>query len=369
MPPKTTTSNEFVQKAVLDHITHPGYKPPSLPFVKELKWPSCFDSEDTEVDIGGDLVSKSAQERSYYYQTGLATLQQVLFLLLIDDLVDKPAGYFSAVQNAVESREVLKELIKKIDERLLANIVTAARVDTGFCEFIGVLWALERQNTEAVTWKLRPIFRPLLRVAGKADVSKSAKVKSVQKATTKRDQRLPTDLQFIQNVQNVQKHPASQPALFQSPSNANGSNTTEDSVNESDIGSPQPQLAPSKILTRRTGVELLDEYPLSPADPQSLGSPMSEIEAHCLKELLVDESPDAVVKSPDVPVSPGAFRSSFSLAGPEDFILKSSTFPTVSEQDSVLAPPFEHADGSRRGEWFEWGGGFFPVWPSSLDPQ
>jgi hypothetical protein len=59
-------------------------------------------------------------------------------------------------------------LMTKIDQRLLNDTSTGTRVDIGFCERVGMLWALAKRDTAAVTGKLRPIFRPLLRAAGDA---------------------------------------------------------------------------------------------------------------------------------------------------------------------------------------------------------
>jgi hypothetical protein len=58
--------------------------------VYESEWPPCFTEES---DADDEFQTQAALDREVYYQMGLATLQQSIFLMLVDDLVGKPEGF------------------------------------------------------------------------------------------------------------------------------------------------------------------------------------------------------------------------------------------------------------------------------------
>ncbi|KAJ7656450.1 hypothetical protein DFH06DRAFT_1473666 [Mycena polygramma] len=226
MPP-AITQGQAVRKAVLDAIASPKFLPPPLPFVNAMSWPDCFVEDRTE-----DGTSKSAQKRLFYSQTGIAILQQSIFLLVVEELAGKSGAYLLAIRTAVQSRDVMEALVEKIDKKLLANIDTSTLVDAGFYEFIGVLWDAEGRNTEVVATLLRPILEPLLSAAGKefltletaklatrqtSQPKGKASAKSKGKKTDEQPIPLPADLQFILNVRRAQTTAVPSSALPQTP--------------------------------------------------------------------------------------------------------------------------------------------------------
>ncbi|KAJ7705185.1 hypothetical protein B0H16DRAFT_1900623 [Mycena metata] len=171
------------------------------------EWPKCFHPALMQ---NARLAALVAQDRQHYYDIGVAVLPQAVFLMIVDDLADKPSGYATAVQAAVQSQVVLERLVAKIDERLVANIPTG-RIHSGFLSLVGILWLHESRNTEKVTKILRPFFAPLLRVAGEAylvfEATKDVKRVNPSKAERQRDKKL-AELQFVTNVCLVQRTPA-----------------------------------------------------------------------------------------------------------------------------------------------------------------
>ncbi|KAJ7631377.1 hypothetical protein DFH06DRAFT_1224351 [Mycena polygramma] len=234
--PAAVTQGKSIRDAIAACISSPQFRPPPLPFIDEAVWPFCFTPSETN-DEDEDL--KSAQERDFYHQSGLATLRQCLFLLMVDDLVDKPAGFIMAVQSAVLYRDVLADLAKKINRDLLIDIPSSSRVDVGFYQYVGLLWELYGRNTEAVASTLGPVLTPLLHAASIAHLAfvadtaerKPSKVNAT-KADAKRKQRnalemeadrqksVPYDLRFILNLRGVQIRASAPPpeALSQTPS-------------------------------------------------------------------------------------------------------------------------------------------------------
>ncbi|KAJ7656453.1 hypothetical protein DFH06DRAFT_471690 [Mycena polygramma] len=157
------TLGKSVRAAVLTCISGLTFAPPPLPFINDFRWPHCFNNLATDDDATRSLA---AQQRGFYYQAGYATLNQALFLMVVDSLVDKPAGFLLALQTAICCNDVLKALINKIDPKLAENIEPTARMDIGFCQLIGVMWELEGRRSESVTRLLTPFLEPLLQAAG-----------------------------------------------------------------------------------------------------------------------------------------------------------------------------------------------------------
>ncbi|KAJ7631386.1 hypothetical protein DFH06DRAFT_1224360 [Mycena polygramma] len=159
------TLGKSVRAAVLTCISSLTFAPPPLPFkfISDFRWPHCFNNLATDDDATRSLA---AQQRGFYHQAGYATLNQSLFLMVVDSLVDKPAGFLLALQTAICCNDVLKALVNKIDPKLAENIEPTARMDIGFCQLIGVMWELEGRRSESVTRLLRPFLAPLLQAAG-----------------------------------------------------------------------------------------------------------------------------------------------------------------------------------------------------------
>ncbi|KAJ6481271.1 hypothetical protein C8R47DRAFT_1135229 [Mycena vitilis] len=161
--PSKISPGRFIRDAILKHLASHAFAPPPLPPIEETRWPACYGSSDETADI----VSSSVPHCDYYQQTGFAVFHHCIFLILVDELVDKPATYFSALQVAIQCPEVLTALVKKIDEKLFEKIGTA-RVDGGFYQLVGVMWEINGHLTENVAKQLRPFLEPLLEAAGAA---------------------------------------------------------------------------------------------------------------------------------------------------------------------------------------------------------
>ncbi|KAJ7631415.1 hypothetical protein DFH06DRAFT_1224401 [Mycena polygramma] len=224
--PASLTEGQAVRNAVFEVLNSPAFVPPALPIVNQTQWPSCFDDSASE-----DGVSRSAEDRLFYNQVGLAILHQAIFLLVVGELAGKPAGYFLAIRNAVHCREVMEELMRKIDPQLFENITTSSLVDAGFYEFIGVLWEMEGCNADVVASLLGPVLLPLLRAAGAAFLSFEAKKlaagapKAANKGKGKKVEK-PVDLQFILNVRKAQMTAIRSSALPQTPRQPSQSGNT-----------------------------------------------------------------------------------------------------------------------------------------------
>ncbi|KAJ7656461.1 hypothetical protein DFH06DRAFT_1473671 [Mycena polygramma] len=220
------TQGKSIRDAVSTCISSSSYAPPPLPHINEAAWPSCFNPSEAN-DENAD------QERDFYHQTGLETLRHCIFLLLVDQLAHKPAGFVMAIQNAILFREVLAALAKKIDEDLLANIPPTSRVDVGVYQIVGVLWQLEGQDTMAVAQKLRPVLEPLLEAAGRAlltfleneatKAKKPTKNKHTREVDIEREKAIPSDLQFVFNVRAMQRSaPTPSPEALRLPHTPHG---------------------------------------------------------------------------------------------------------------------------------------------------
>ncbi|KAJ6481269.1 hypothetical protein C8R47DRAFT_1218440 [Mycena vitilis] len=138
-------------------------------------------------------------------------------------LVDKPAGFVSALQTAICCNDVLTALVSKIDPKLAENMEPAARLDIGFYQLIGVLWELEGRRSESVTRLLTPFLEPLLQAAEdtfiafhSAEPTTKAKAKNTAKkgknvleteteGESQRENPLSSDQQFIVNARAIQR--------------------------------------------------------------------------------------------------------------------------------------------------------------------
>ncbi|KAJ7186799.1 hypothetical protein C8R46DRAFT_1184651 [Mycena filopes] len=169
MAPKKSKA-ELIRDELRAYIAGPTYQPGPLPGVAEEDWPACFpkdleaaqtDAEETGED-GQETLA--AQQRQLYFERGSAVLPLCLFLLLVNDLADKPPGYSKAVLASVKTPDILKRVVAKIEQSLVADIAT--RVDVGLYQLAGLQWELSGYSTETLTRLFSPVFSPLIQVAG-----------------------------------------------------------------------------------------------------------------------------------------------------------------------------------------------------------
>lgn len=83
------TLNALLYNAIVDEINNPSYKPRPLASLEESLWPESFERSESETGKG----SLPALDREFYHQVGTATLNQAIFLMVLDDLQGKPIGY------------------------------------------------------------------------------------------------------------------------------------------------------------------------------------------------------------------------------------------------------------------------------------
>jgi hypothetical protein len=83
------TLNASLCNAIVGEISKPSYKPRPLALLEESVWPESFEVSESE----GGKASLPALDREFYHQVGTATLNQAIFLMVLDDLRGKPVGY------------------------------------------------------------------------------------------------------------------------------------------------------------------------------------------------------------------------------------------------------------------------------------
>ncbi|KAJ7144993.1 hypothetical protein C8R43DRAFT_561912 [Mycena crocata] len=108
----------------------------------------------------------AALPRDVMSTKGKDVLDYALFLLLVDDLDEKPVDFLSIMKASVSATDVLKAIMLKIDERLLDNEVES--VDSGFYTVVGHIWITCGKDMERTCEWLRLIFGPLLEAASAA---------------------------------------------------------------------------------------------------------------------------------------------------------------------------------------------------------
>ncbi|KAF7370418.1 BTB domain-containing protein [Mycena sanguinolenta] len=145
----------------------PGYTlglrrtlPPLLPVVPAEDWDNIFDHSGEAQSPADGLL---CEER---LAAGSEALRFVLFLLVSELALfpGKPHGFVEVLRLAVSSRDVLQEILRNLHPGL-ALLCGAEQLESGFHYFVGYLWDLALQNIDVLLRTLRPIFKPLLKVA------------------------------------------------------------------------------------------------------------------------------------------------------------------------------------------------------------
>jgi hypothetical protein len=86
-------------KAIMSHLHDRRNKPCGLAVLPDWAWPKSFENSDAS---DPDWLS-SATDREYFYQIGLAILNQAIFLILLEDLRGMPAGYSQVSESSSDS--------------------------------------------------------------------------------------------------------------------------------------------------------------------------------------------------------------------------------------------------------------------------
>ncbi|KAJ7825755.1 hypothetical protein B0H14DRAFT_2819467 [Mycena olivaceomarginata] len=154
------TLDASLTKAIMSHLHDPRNKPCGLAVLPDWGWPKSFENSDAS---DPDCLS-SAMDREYFYQIGLAILNQAVFLILLEDLRGMPAGYSQVSESSSDSsidltRKFPRARPSKIDPRLVGY------VDKGFQTFVGLHWLKSAGDMPKLLRWLRPIFDPLVWVA------------------------------------------------------------------------------------------------------------------------------------------------------------------------------------------------------------
>ncbi|KAJ7163102.1 hypothetical protein C8R46DRAFT_1193695 [Mycena filopes] len=208
MAPQKTKPEQLMRDAVRNFLASPAYTPGSLPAVQEQRWPACFPEDlnaaQVELEAMGD-DGLAAKERRVFSEKGITIFPLVLFLMMVDDLADKPAGFSKAVVELFKAHDMLKRVAERINPDLLEGIST--RVDGGMYELVGLQWELLDRNTQALADLFTPIFSPLLRVAGEQYliVESKKKAKQVAKKASSRETIIPGSVQFLINARKISR--------------------------------------------------------------------------------------------------------------------------------------------------------------------
>ncbi|KAJ7656309.1 hypothetical protein DFH06DRAFT_1199226 [Mycena polygramma] len=147
-----------VKRAVLDYVNSSKYEPPQFPSVFPEDWDQLV-TDATAAPTAEDALSPGDGLRIH----GKEVFDFVLFVLLSEDLLDKPAGFLQTARQAISSTEVLRAVMVKVDERMLRGGLES--VEAGFHTFVGHAWGSVGKNTEAIIKWLKTVFGTLTEVA------------------------------------------------------------------------------------------------------------------------------------------------------------------------------------------------------------
>ncbi|KAJ7698941.1 hypothetical protein B0H17DRAFT_1328384 [Mycena rosella] len=164
---KIPSHDAAVKAAVLEHIASDQYNglgpTPSLP---DSTW------EDLEMDDEEwqSFNPKKAHPREVYAAAGKAELEHDIFLLVVNDLANKPVGFASTIETVLRSPEVLRAAFRMLDGA--AGLVKKGASVEGIYAFVGAVWVdvFDEEKDQMLAW-LRPIFLPLVKKGGAAYVS------------------------------------------------------------------------------------------------------------------------------------------------------------------------------------------------------
>ncbi|KAJ7312469.1 hypothetical protein DFH08DRAFT_897069 [Mycena albidolilacea] len=298
-------------KAIMSHLHDPRNKPCGLAVLPDWAWPKSFENSDAS---DPDCLS-SATDREYFYQIGLAILNQTIFLILLEDLRGMPAGYSQAIQGAVTSATILRMIMGKIDPRLVGYV---KNVDKGFQIFVGLHWLKSAGDMHKLLRWLQPIFEPLVCAARAAyiEFEKSRKVsnkKGGPELHVGGGPRLPADMIFLLKLRQFQKEAPVSPSAdsssdssnctFELSVGGNGSPFRLKTVEQDATENFLPAISPTTFVSNHKGVEaeeipspgLYSRVAKSIEGPKAGNSPRREDEARSrltsYKEYLADLSP------------------------------------------------------------------------------
>ncbi|KAJ6534691.1 hypothetical protein DFH09DRAFT_1369794 [Mycena vulgaris] len=179
-----------VARAVSICIASTSYQPPPLPRFDESDWERFLPNDSP--------VESAALIRDVLSTKGKGILDFALLSLLEDYLDGKPPGMLSIIKEAVSSEAVLKNIMLKIDARLLAN--NAKKVETGFCLIVAHTRDRVGRNLSWILEWLDTIFGPPIKAAAVAYTAELAHARVTRPGNeARRAKREAADTVFLHN--------------------------------------------------------------------------------------------------------------------------------------------------------------------------
>ncbi|KAJ7714747.1 hypothetical protein B0H16DRAFT_1742462 [Mycena metata] len=199
--------------ALVAYIRSQDFLPPDLPELSPTFWKSVTTTETLP-----DAASRRSTPNEIYTVQGKRVLAYALFgrLVQMGDLLDKPAGYIEFIETVVLSEQVLREMLEKVDPRLLQNEVST--VLEGFYAFVAAHWNQAFCDMEHTKTWLSALFGPVMKEAGAFYVKNFKEPKTNLKAMSGKQD----NLVFLQNLQNIQIPPEDPDCSFDSLTSSPG---------------------------------------------------------------------------------------------------------------------------------------------------
>ncbi|KAF7356386.1 hypothetical protein MVEN_00971200 [Mycena venus] len=153
--------------------------------------------EEPSVVAAGALDSGEVLVSEERYVVGQEIFDYTIFQFLLRDIRRRPPGYLQVIRDAVCSAKILKEVMGKIDTRLLDGKLV--QVDIGFRYLVGYLWEVTGDDMEWTASWITDLFAPIIAVATAAfDVGKPKE--------GKRDEdKAKLAAQFMKNLRKIQE--------------------------------------------------------------------------------------------------------------------------------------------------------------------
>ncbi|KAJ7140253.1 hypothetical protein C8R43DRAFT_1018066 [Mycena crocata] len=230
-----------MKKAMGQEINSDSFRSPPLPVLPLTDWPNILpDNFDDADSIPSTPLSATAAQR--YDIIGLSLFRFATAMALVGEMPMQPKEFAKCFEAAAESNQILKPMLAKSDQRIVANNV--GLVQHGFYVFVAAVWFATGRNKGPVPDWLVSMLEPLVKAAGRAVKSNLTWYKQTRAAT--QISRTADETLLLQNIRNLQLEDVNaKRASFNHPVNIEEALVPEvriQSPASSDEGSPAGEL-------------------------------------------------------------------------------------------------------------------------------